>query len=824
MKNGISRAVRLAICTLSALAEAGWNTNAWPSTNHWRFGYTNLALYPAVSNLYAWQVVNVYTQSSSTNVIPAIDCLDDFDVCGDNQVHGPFPAASTNLIAYTQRFYRTIREDAPDEVLALWPGNADNVDVFEWTTTNALGVVTNQVATEWWNAETNAVITGRLEVVDQWCRDAYRMARERWWALNPTDAGTNAEDYIRNNVGGDSGLWAVLGHADYYRSARSNLVNTKRLIAGLLGERYRSGYGWRSFVDLRHMDGSNTLNGYFSTNLAWEWAARYPATNSCEAVTNWARTSFDVAPPAVSITSLVACIPGFPFEVSVQTLTVGAAGVSTPYGYEVGLTNLYQPTNGTIFVRTNYARTWFDWTPRRNLGGNAGPGQGRVATSQWELASFPAAGGEFTNRLVSSGACDSNSYFIVRAATTNAAGAITQSVVSLYRWEAGWTQQIASAAYTNDTMTTNTAVLTNWCIADGFAEADYGFRHVPAIASNLVAIAVRHHDTFHDGVYYTGEVLRAFCTGMTESVTETYDLEWQDLTGIGCSPASGSFTNTSGAATGCLAIADAGYGAVSNFASGFRETNIYFSLRVVTQDESIVYAGEDLDVSRFYDAGTYNRDRSYSAFRLDAYSLSGVVFAVVASNLGCTAQMYLRNRWNQGLVNGTEAQTIGLDGGTCYTLASEILTNTDCGYTPPVALSIRDASGPAATASVVNLYGLPAAGCPTNGLPDGDYAAAWSNRLRRGFHAVASVPFDGTSGLVRISAAYQSPTNWTSADAVESAEASALLSASSTDTNCMDSADYDRTLQWSKLEQGVNWTPILFLLLDYRATNGFSYR
>ena len=147
-------------------------------------------------------------------------------------------------------------------------------------------------------------------------------------------------------------------------------------------------------------------------------------------------------------------------------------------------------TNGGGSVSTNYIKTWFDYTPWRDLNG---------------ITSITQAYGTTTYYF---GWTDWTNYYNTKVQTNW--GTLTNGIFTSVVWTASFIT--ATNAYTNEGWTATNQVFSNWTfcgttpcgysttdamysiaftnadnIADGFTPADYGWKPLPLIFSNLIA-------------------------------------------------------------------------------------------------------------------------------------------------------------------------------------------------------------------------------------------------------------------------------------------------------------------------------------------------
>ncbi len=509
----------------------GWNTNTTPTYLKPRYtsDATNWFSVTCTARRVELRTLQVMTPSSEQ--IPVLSdyendinnslCATEYRYPGDQLPHLPIGSYTGSTRTVTNEWYEDILPDHDVDYEGELVGYLSDT-CYKWVNTSAVqrvcenvlyplgyesGISMDLIYT--WTVQ--VVRTQfQLQVSDVWGWDSYHAMRERWMSLgywtnvvwvttNASVVVTNTVDYFSNNPTGHYSC-AVDDYCTenqcvtygnqlstrlrprFFRDARTNLLNVKSWVYGVKG----------SFVNFHLTDASPAEDGLFldwwNTASQWTWGDA-----ECDGTNEWYLTR-PTTFPMVTLSSLCHNVTGFPYDL--QTVT-NVAGASEYPGYMVGVTTQQWVSAGTPVTQQVYQNTWFDYTPGRNLGNVFGEGQGHVVTMRWSQSAFPAAGGISTQTFVTGGVCDSNYYRLVREAVTNTSGSVTQSINRLYAWQAGWTTLIESATFVNNTIVTNTAVGTNWCIAQGFNETNYTYWLVPAIMDELVWTA--------PGIDYRGE-------------------------------------------------------------------------------------------------------------------------------------------------------------------------------------------------------------------------------------------------------------------------------------------------------------------------------
>ena len=307
-------------------------------------------------------------------------------------------------------------------------------NVQSWVT----GGVTNTVTLELLAITAPTNIAWNMDVQWIWGFDGHQALQERWQVLNPTnDLQADTPSTLKPTL---------------YKDNRANLVNFKSWVKSNLS----------NFVDPN--EATNSIN----TKTRWRWV------DGTDDVTNtlpnlWVPYLPDSFPP-VSITSLVANITGFPYDI-VETVSTGNV-----WGWEAGIyTQLV--VSGWVSTNITYENTWFDYTPyHKDLGGWT-DGLSNTVSGTHE---FPLEIGTLaSNRNQTTDSCGnvflydrigttSNMFFELFDATTN----------SLY-----------SVTVTTNTVYTNAFTCTNDYIASGFNEGDYGYSVFPQVVSQFVWLA-----------------------------------------------------------------------------------------------------------------------------------------------------------------------------------------------------------------------------------------------------------------------------------------------------------------------------------------------
>jgi len=150
-------------------AFAQWNTDAWPSTNHWRF--TNSSDFVTVTNTWAKQHTEVWTQTSGTNYIPVITSM--WGKVG--HISGWTNASHTWTILYLT----DIMVDTSNDVVAGY--GATNT----YSTVNDFGLFS--VTTELSHITAGISTNMLLNVEDVWGWDCYMAMKERYDVLTTDD-------------------------------------------------------------------------------------------------------------------------------------------------------------------------------------------------------------------------------------------------------------------------------------------------------------------------------------------------------------------------------------------------------------------------------------------------------------------------------------------------------------------------------------------------------------------------------------------------------------------------------------------------------------
>ena len=233
-------AVTLCSLACSLSCSAGWDTNAWPSTEVYRFVVsTNEDHRVASTNLWARRHEIIFSQDSTTNYIPAVSSL---DACWDlyHLSNGYVPwffdprlsgiaiaAAVTNTRAWTNTFYDKIAADVPANVVASWifPPGGWGLPATS-TATFVMGGITQTAHTVCHSHITTGVVLSiKLDAADVWAMDCYQARMERWRMLNPQDDPTAGYPYPAYYS------FDLSQRPVYYKSARENLIAHKAWIS-----------------------------------------------------------------------------------------------------------------------------------------------------------------------------------------------------------------------------------------------------------------------------------------------------------------------------------------------------------------------------------------------------------------------------------------------------------------------------------------------------------------------------------------------------------------------------------------------------------------
>ena len=226
MNIGGKRLILLATFTLLSNAGlAGWSTNVWPSTNHWRFTSTSdLVNVPGVVIC----LFNVsISQSSTTNYIPKLP-----EAIGSHRLNRgrgaphvdayipPIGGDSTaSSRSWTTSYWLNAVMDVPEPrryfPTYVW------TNVYTFAGTQELTTIINEVMT---GAKTNI----DLDIQQLWAYDSYLALRERWYALNKNtnfDKRYFLDDFYKPRFRNRNYFWYIL-QGDYRQD--NNLVRLKR--------------------------------------------------------------------------------------------------------------------------------------------------------------------------------------------------------------------------------------------------------------------------------------------------------------------------------------------------------------------------------------------------------------------------------------------------------------------------------------------------------------------------------------------------------------------------------------------------------------------
>lgn len=285
-----------------------------------------------------------------------------------------------------------------------------------------------------------------VDVPQIWAWDTYMALQERYRAL---EQGTN--------------IWnareaAMPFKPSFYRDDRANLIAFKAWIEGNLS----------SFVD-QSLASGGTYDDYFSQYTDWQWVTTYTITTNADPciipvelrytiTTNrfWEPTSRPESFPMLTRDKL-STIVGLPQQVTMTTNTY----TSDVPGWFACQTNVHTVSNHTFTVtNSTISRTWFDYTPYRDFGG-WGQGLPNQVSGKWrfELSDYWRA----ETQVWAIADTVDNPYMARFDPSSNEVGVVTQAIFSLYRH---WT-----VATNNIAITTNKVLVISPCLTNQLSPA-----------------------------------------------------------------------------------------------------------------------------------------------------------------------------------------------------------------------------------------------------------------------------------------------------------------------------------------------------------------
>jgi len=277
----IAASLLVAVSTFAAPSWTGWHPGAWPSTNHWAWTNTPALIVPPplVTNLTALLLTDEWSQSSTTNRIPALD---------SNEIpyryHDPFgvfpfysggiPAYTNSTRAWVNRYLHYVSSVDMNWLVALLIGSGSISTNKYFMSGGAAQTLTTVLD---WDIADAGVTSLYASVDDVWATDCLMAMAERGQGGGAMLYGAT---YSIPSVFLSS--WPATYPGRYY-----NLEVFKQTIAAAT----HHGIFSPGTLDMTQADEDGTFNGYIAS--VWPSADVFPYYNEtnflaiCGAPTNY---------------------------------------------------------------------------------------------------------------------------------------------------------------------------------------------------------------------------------------------------------------------------------------------------------------------------------------------------------------------------------------------------------------------------------------------------------------------------------------------------------------------------------------------------------